>query len=103
MNITSLHNTISPNKNIIYVNPKIQKISTICSNPLMRNTKVCTVFWYEMNKFNTKTLDMEYEVTRTFNHIRNEHISEQMYSYFDTKHNCNDINFSSEECRIYDN
>ena len=102
MNISCLYTSNSPTKNSIHINPRMKKMSTICSNPLMKNTKVCSVFWYEVNKFNTKIFDMEYEINRSFNQVQNEHISEQTYSFFDKNIDCEDDYFSTQECKIYD-
>ena len=103
MNITCAYNRYSlANKNTIYINPKMKKMSTICSNPLMRNTKVCTSFWNEINKFNKIVYSMEYEIERTYDQIQNENIDAQTFLYFDKVNNCNDNCFSTEECKVYD-
>lgn len=103
MNNTCVYNIYSlGNQNSIHINPKIKKLSTICSNPLMKNTKVCTCFWNEINKFNKNIYSMEYEIERTYDQIQNENIEQQTFSYFDKVNNCNDYYFLTEECKVYD-
>ena len=52
--------------NNMYIKPnvtqKLPKLRTICSNPIHKDNKYCTVFWNELKVFNQKVNELEYAI-----------------------------------------
>ena len=53
----STNMSIKPN-----VTPKLPKLRTVCSNPILKDNKYCTIFWNELKTFNQKVENLEYAV-----------------------------------------
>lgn len=81
---------------------KLKKISPICSNPLMTNTKECIVFWSTVHHFETQLDTMSFEINRAYDRIKSTDVTEKNIQHFDLIQNETDDNFINEENRIYD-
>lgn len=74
--------SLSDNTVLRKLTPEANKLITICSNPVMRNTKECVVLWETIDKFNNAVLDSKYEIIRSFNNIQQVDVDEHSERYF---------------------
>ena len=44
------------------ITQKLPKLRTICSNPIHKDNKYCTIFWKELKTFNQKVDELEYAI-----------------------------------------
>lgn len=91
-------------KSAIRLNPKIQKMVIKCSNPLMRHTKECSMFWSEVETFNDKILKMEYGINKVEELITNRVNGEEENLDFCSKTQSEECleNSGLDGCKTYD-
>jgi hypothetical protein len=80
------------------IHPRVKQLSVKCSNPLIRYTKECCVFWSEIETFNKKISEMECAIKDIERLMITENNSER---YFDMFEHC-EGEPHLEECRVYD-
>lgn len=102
MRIVSYERPLSTSSPSIKINPKLKKMALQCSNPLIRHTKECLVFWSEIETFNTKILKMEYGINTIEEYITKNVNNEEM-DYFGRaiSEECME-NSDLEGCKVYD-
>ena len=90
----------------VKIHPTVKQLSVKCSNPLLRYTKECCVFWSEIETFNKKICEMEHsikDVERMIVKKDSNTISNNDYRFFDAFDHCEEGEESYlEECRVYD-
>lgn len=74
--------SLSDNTLVRKTSPEVNKLITICSNPVMRSTKECVVLWETIDRFNNAVLDSKYEIIRSFNNIQQVDVDEHSERYF---------------------
>jgi hypothetical protein len=83
------------------LHPRITGMIIKCSNPLMRDTSTCTIFWEEVNRVNKKMEELDYSITHLHTNAficssaSSSFISKEMDTF------CED-NPENDECLIYD-
>ena len=82
--MNNMNMSIKPN-----VTQKFPKLRTVCSNPILKDNKCCTVFWNELKDFNQKVDELEYAINND-NFIFESDICDSPENTY------------MEECRVYD-
>jgi hypothetical protein len=102
MRIVSYHRPLLSSSPSIKINPKLYKMVLKCSNPLICNTKECLLFWSEIETFNTKILEMEYEINNISEYVTKT-ANNEVIDYFGSalSEECL-MNSDLEGCKVYD-
>lgn len=101
MRIVSYHSPLLTSSSI-KINPKLQKMVLKCSNPLISHTKECLLFWSEIETFNTKILEMEYEINNISEYVT-KNVNNEVIDYFGSAMSEECLkNGDLEGCKVYD-
>lgn len=102
MRIVSYQRPLSASSPSVKIDPKVKKMTLQCSNPLIKHTKECTVFWSEIERFNAKILKMEYEINSIEQFIK-KNVNDEEVEYFgrEKSEECLE-NGDLEGCKVYD-